>query len=325
MENSKMSRSITYRNAINEALHEEMIRDESVYLIGEDIAVYHKGGGPSRVLMGIEETFGSDRIIETPICEGAIVGSSVGAAMMGLRPVAEIMHSEFLVVTMQHLLYGGSKAVILGQTETCPMVVRTPYGGMEAGVPFQDESNEQWFIGAPGLKVVVPSNPYDAKGLLKASIRDNYPVLFLEHKGLYTSEGDVPEDEYVIPLGKGQIVSSGTDITIVSAGRMVRDAIKAVEELGKQHINCELIDLRTIHPFDEELIQRSVAKTGSLVLFLESKLAGSVGNDIVSAVVEKQFGTMKHRTKRLCAKDIASTAAPSIEDLVKAVGELLKE
>ncbi|MEA5030500.1 MAG: transketolase C-terminal domain-containing protein [Sphaerochaeta sp.] len=320
-----MSSVKTYRKAINEALHEEMARDSSVYLIGEDIAVYHKGGGPSRVLGGIEEGFGSKRIIETPICEGAIIGSSVGAAFMGLRPVAEIMHSEFLSVAMQHLLYGGSKAVLLGQTDTCPVVVRTPYGGMDPGIPFQDESNEQWFIGVPGLKVVLPSSPHDAKGLLKAAIRDDYPVLFLEHKGLYASEGEVGNDDYVIPLGKGRIVQTGDDVTIVSAGRMVHDATKAVNELMGRGIHCELIDLRTIHPFDEELVLKSVEKTGRLIVFLESKLAGSIGNDIISTVVEKQFGTLKHGAVRLCAKNIASTSAPSVKDLVLAVSGLVKK
>lgn len=320
-----MSEKITYRQAINDALFEEMKNDETVFLIGEDISSYHQGGGPARVHHGLEEAFGAERMIETPICEGAIVGSGVGAALAGSRPIVEIMHSEFLSVAMQHLLYGGSKGLLLAQAEICPVVVRAPYGGVNPGVPFQDESNEQWFIGVPGLKVVLPSNAYDAKGLLKSAIRDNYPVLFLEHKGLYNVKGEVPKDEYFVPLGKGKIVSEGVDVTIVSAGRMVKEAQDAITELKqKNNISCELIDLRTLHPIDESLILQSVGKTGRIVTLFESKLNGGVGNEIVSLVTEKLFEKLRSPAVRIAAKNIASTAPPTREDLLVAIRNIVE-
>jgi pyruvate/2-oxoglutarate/acetoin dehydrogenase E1 component len=311
-----MAKIITYRQALNEALTEEMCRDDSVYLIGEDIGVYHQGGGPSGVCKGLLNRFGPERIIETPICEGTIVGSSVGSAMMGMRPVAEIMHSEFLAVCMQHLLYGGSKGVSLGLAESCPLVIRVPYGGTSAGIPFQDESNESWFSSVPGLKVVMPSSPQDAKGLLKSAIRDDYPVLFFEHKGLYSMKGEVPEDDYQIPLCKGNILKAGHNLTIVTAGLKTVEALQAAESMVPAGIDAEIIDLRTLHPFDEKLIIESVKKTKKLILFFESKIIGSIANDIAATISEKAFSCLEKPIIRLGAKTVPSTFPPTKQQLI---------
>ena len=193
-------KTITYAQAINEAMREEMRADESVFFIGEDIGVYHQGKGPSGASIGMLDEFGTDRVIETPIEESAIVGGATGAALCGMRPVIEIMHSEFLCHCFEHVFYGGTKGAVMTDGHPFPLVIRGPYGGKTNGQLVQDENNEAWFRAAPGLKIVAPSTPYDAKGMMKAAIRDDYPVLFMEHKGLYKESGEVPEEEYVLPL-----------------------------------------------------------------------------------------------------------------------------
>lgn len=316
-------RNVTYAQAINEAMREEMLRDENVYFIGEDIGVYHQGKGPSGASIGLYQEFGEERVIETPIEESAIMGAATGSALYGMRPIVEIMHSEFLCHCFEHVFYGGTKGAVMTDGLNFPIVVRAPFGGVNPGQLVQDENNEGWFNSAPGLKIVVPSNPYDAKGLMKSAIRDNYPVLFMEHKGLYKMQGEIPDEEYFVPLGKANVCREGTDATVLTYGNMVHVAMNAAEELKADGINLEIVDLRTVHPLDEETILASVKKTGRAVVFHEARKVGGLGGEVAAVIAEKAFADLKAPVIRVAGPNVPANFPCVAADLIAGVKQVV--
>jgi pyruvate dehydrogenase E1 component beta subunit len=316
-------RNITFAQAINEAIREKMKKDEKVYFIGEDIGVYHRGKGPYGVSIGLLEEFGEQRVIETPIAESVIVGSSVGAALFGMRPIVEIMHSEFLCHCFEHVFYGGNKAAVKTEGIRVPLVIRTPFGGITPGELVQDENNEAWFSSAPGLKIVIPSTPYDAKGLMKSALESDYPVLFLEHKGLYKTMGEVPEEEYAVPLGKAAVRREGNDLTVLTYGNMVGKALDAAQKLADAGVEIEVVDLRTVLPLDEAAIIKSVKKTGRAVVFHEARKTGGIGGEIAAVISEKAFDALKAPILRVAGPDIPGNFPGSADDLIAGVKQVV--
>ena len=308
-------RVITYREALKEALREELQRDETVFLIGEDIA--DPFGGTYKVTAGLTETFGTERVRNTPISELGLLSAAVGAAITGMRPVAEIMYVDFLACGMDSLANQAAKIRFMsgGKIEV-PLVVRTQGGSGRSSAAQHAQSLEAWFVHVPGLKVVMPSTPYDAKGLLKAAIRDNDPVVFIEHKLLYNTEGPVPEEEYIIPLGKADIKRQGTDVTVVATSRMVIKALAAAEQLAKEGISVEVIDPMTLVPLDEEAILASVRKTSRLVIVHEAVERNGFGAEIAAIVAKKAFYDLNAPITRVCAKNVPIAFAPNLENYV---------
>ncbi len=280
-------RELEYREAIKEAIIEEMDRDKSVFLIGEDIGVY---GGAFRAYKGLLDKYGPERVVNTPISEIGIVGAAVGAALTGQRPVAEMMFIDFTTLAMDQIVNQAAKIrYMTGDSLNVPMVLRTQ-GGAGKGVAAQhSQSLEAWFYHIPGLKVVMPATSYDVKGLLKTAIRDNNPVIFIEHKTIYLLKGEVPEEEYTIPFGEADIKKEGSDITIVAYSNMLFKALEAARDLEKEGISCEVIDPRTLVPMDFNTIVESVKKTNNLVVVTEACRRGSIASDIVAKVTEKAF------------------------------------
>ncbi len=279
-------KTMTYAEAIREAIREELLRDESVYFIGEDIGLY---GGCFGVSRGLWEEFGEERIIETPITEGAFTSAAVGMALLGLRPIVEIMFGDFVSLTVDSIVDHAAKYPFMtaGQVAV-PMVLRTPFGSGTGAAAQHSQSLEAMYLNTPGLKVIMPSSPYDAKGLLKAAIRDDSPVMFFENKLLYRTSGEIPEEEYILPIGKGDIKRKGNDITLISYSRMVNVCLEAAEILSEEGISCEVLDLRTLRPLDTELITSSVMKTSRALVVYEAPLFGGFGGEIVSAVNESE-------------------------------------
>jgi len=317
-------RKVTFRTALRQALQEELLRDERVYIIGEDVGAY-RGGGIYGVTKGLQRIFGKERVIDTPISEGTIIGSSVGSALMGMRPVAEIMFSELLSACFEQLVYEAPRMRFFGgDAARVPLVVRTPFGAREYGYQFQTESPEAWYVHVPGLKVVVPSTPYDAKGLLKMAIRDDNPVLFLEHKKLYDLEGDVPEEEYTIPFGKADIKREGQDVTIIATAWMVHQALSAARVLDEDGIDCEIIDPRTLVPLDTETILGSVRKTGRVIIVHEASKTGGVGGEISAILAEEAFSYLDAPILRVAAPDVPVSFPPSQEDIMEAVRKVTR-
>jgi len=324
-------REIEYREAIKEALDEEMQRDENVFLIGEDIGIY---GSSFRETKGLLAKYGQNRVIDTPISESAIMGAGIGAALTGSRPVVAIMFIDFMTLAMDQIINQAAKIKFMsGNKLTIPLVIRTQ-GGFGAGMAAQhSQSLEALYYHIPGLKLVMPSTPYDVKGLLKTAIRDNDPVLFIEHKMLYLNKGPVPEKEYTIPLGKADIKRQGTDVTILAYSRMVLESLKASEELGERGISCEIIDPRSLSPLDESAILNSVKKTGKLVIVSEACKKGGVASDISATVIEKAFDFLDAPIKIVAGLNtpipynsgLGQVCIPMKEDIVKAVYALLKE
>jgi pyruvate/2-oxoglutarate/acetoin dehydrogenase E1 component len=280
-------REIEYREAIREAVIEEMDKDKSVFLIGEDIGIY---GGAFRAYKGLLEKYGPERVVNTPISEISIIGAGVGAALTGQRPIAEIMFIDFTTLAMDQIVNQAAKIrYMTGDSLNVPMVIRTQ-GGAGRGVAAQhSQSLEAWFYHVPGLKVVMPATSYDVKGLLKTAIRDDNPVVFLEHKMIYLIKGEVPEEEYTIPFGEADIKREGDDVTIVAYSNMLFKSLEAAEELEKDGISCEVVDPRTLVPLDIDTIIESVKKTGHLVVVTEACKRGSVASDISAKVMEKAF------------------------------------
>ncbi|MFK7988620.1 MAG: alpha-ketoacid dehydrogenase subunit beta [Sandaracinaceae bacterium] len=274
--------------AINDALSAEMRRDSSVVVLGEDVG---KVGGVFRVTAGLTEEFGEDRVLDTPLAEGGIIGTAIGMALYGLRPVPEIQFSDFIFPAFDQIVSEAAKMRWRSGGEySCPMVIRTPVGGGIRGGLYHSQSPESLFIHTAGLKVLCPSNPYDAKGLLLASIRDDDPVLFLEPKRVYRAvKMDVPEGDYEVEIGKAKVVRDGNDVTIVSWGAMVYEALAAAEQVAGQGVDCEVIDLRTLWPLDVDTIVESVQKTGRLVVVHEAPKACGFGAEVVQLVTEKAF------------------------------------
>lgn len=306
------------KQAINQALREELYRDSRVYLIGEDIGVYHQGNGLCGTSTGLLDEFGPERIIETPISEQAITGSSVGAATWGLRPVAEVMHSEFLATCAEHIVFGGAKMSTNSNGIKVPMVIRTPCGGIKQNEAVQNENCEAMFCNTPGLKVVMPSCPYDAKGLLKTAIRDDFPVLFFEHHGMYAMEQEVPEEEYLIPIGKADIKRKGTDLTIVAYGYVVNRALEAAEEV-KDKINIEVVDLRTLVPYDRETVLESVRKTGRAMVVYEARRNGGYGAEIAAEIAEYAFPYLTAPVVRVAGPNVTVNHPRTKEDIIGAI------
>ncbi|GAI99073.1 unnamed protein product, partial [marine sediment metagenome] len=270
-----------------EALREEMMRDDTVFLIGEDIGTY---GGAYRVTRGLLAEFGEQRVIDTPISESAIAGAAVGAALMGMRPVAEIMFQDFATLALDQILNCAAKMRYLhAGLATVPVVLRTAYGaGIHAGA-HHSQSIEAMFCHIPGIKVVAPSTPYDAKGLMKAAIRDPNPVLFFEHKLVYGVRGEVPEEDYTVPIGKAEVKRQGKQVTVVAWSLMVHKALRAAEELAKKGIELEVLDLRTLLPLDTGAIVNSVKKTGRLIIAQEACKTGGLGGEIAAIVAKEAF------------------------------------
>lgn len=303
---------IMFRDAIKQAIREEMIRDQSVFIIGEDM---HRIGGGFSVLAGLYEEFGDERVIDTPISESLIAGASAGAATMGLKPVAEIMFSDFLTICMDEIVnYAAKYRYLHGGKVGCPLVIRAPIGaGLHYGMAHQ-QSFEAWFIHVPGLKVVVPSTPYDAKGLLKAAIRDPEPVLFFEHKLLYSLEGEVPDGDYVIPIGQADVKRTGEDVTVITYAAMVQTALKAADKLEREGISMEVIDLRSLSPMDKKIIIDSVQKTGKAIVAYEACRTGGVGAEVSAILAEEVFWSLEAPIVRVTSPDTPVTYSPIMED-----------
>lgn len=279
-------REITYKDAVREAMCEEMRRDENVYFMGEDIGAYCGAFGVSK---GMQEEFGEDRVIETPISETAFVGAGIGSAITGMRPIVELMFSDFMAVCYDQIINQAAKMhfMFAGKVNV-PMVIRTPAGGGTGAAAQHSQSLEQMYCHVPGLKVVVPSTPYDAKGLLKSAIRDNNTVMFLEQKRLYKTKGLVPEEDYTIPLGVADIKREGKDVSIITYGRMVQMSLEVAEKPEKEGISVEVVDLRTLSPLDKDAIIATAKKTRRVVVVHEAVEFGGFGGEIVSTIVDSE-------------------------------------
>jgi pyruvate/2-oxoglutarate/acetoin dehydrogenase E1 component len=305
---------ITYRDAINLALKEEMRHDQSVVVLGEDVALYE---GSFKVTRGLLAEFGEERVRDTPISENTIIGVSIGAAMGGLRPVAELMTINFALLAMDQIINHMAKIrYMFGGQTFLPMTIRMPGGGGSQLAAQHSQSLETYFMHCPGMRVLYPSTPADAKGLLKSAIRDNSPVIFLEHELLYNSKGEVSEDpEFLIPIGKAEIKRSGEQVTIVSYARMTVLALQAAEELEKEGISCEVVDLRSLAPLDEEAILGSVRKTGRVVVVEECWRNCGLGAEISSRIFEKCFDSLQAPVKRVSGLDVPMPYSRKIEKI----------
>jgi len=292
-----------------------MARDERVFVMGEDIA---RQGGIFGQFKGLPQQFGFDRVRDTPISETAIVGAGVGAAMAGMRPVVDMHFADFITVPMDEVVNQMAKIrFMFGGQCTIPVVLRAPDGIVRSAAAQHSQSLEAWFMHVPGLKVVIPSNPADAKGLLKAAIRSDDPVLYFEHKALFAQKGPVPEGEHIVPIGKANVAREGKDVTIISYSLMMQRALAAAEQLSEEGISAEVIDLRTISPLDKETIFKSVRKTKRLVIVHEAVKIGGVGAEIAAMVAEEMIDCLDAPIKRLGAPFVPIPFSPSLERLVK--------
>jgi pyruvate dehydrogenase E1 component beta subunit len=308
-------REITYRDALNEALREEMLRDKTVFLLGEDIGKYWEGA--FKVTKNLAKEFGDERVRDTPISESAIIGVAAGAAITGMRPIAEIMFGDLTALAMDQIANQAAKLRYMfgGQTKV-PLVIRTPFGAGVNIASHHSQSLEAWFMHTSGLKVAMPSTPYDAKGLLKTAIRDDNPVMFFEHKLLYPIKGQVPEEEYTIPFGVADVKREGKDVTIVATLYMVHKALAAAKELSEQGINAEVIDPRTVVPLDKKAIINSVKKTGRLVIVSEDCKTAGVSAEIAALVAEEALDYLDAPIKRVAEPDTPIPFSPPLEQFV---------
>jgi pyruvate/2-oxoglutarate/acetoin dehydrogenase E1 component len=325
-----LTREITYAEAIREALTQEMRRDERVFLLGEDIGIY---GGAFGVTYGLLEEFGEERVRDTPISEQTIAGAAIGAALTGMRPVAEIMFMDFIALAMEQLVNQAAKIrFMFGGKAKVPMVLRTPAGSGTGAAAQHSQSLEAWFVHVPGLKVVMPSTPYDAKGLLISAIRDDNPVIFVEHKLLYKTKGPVPEEEYTVPLGVADVKREGSDVTVVATSIMVKRALAAAEELARDGIGVEVVDPRTLKPLDAEAITGSVMKTGRALIVHEAPKACGFGAEVSACITEGEaFFYLEAPVRRLAGMDVPIPYNPKLErgvvpqeeNIIRAVRELV--
>jgi pyruvate/2-oxoglutarate/acetoin dehydrogenase E1 component len=322
-------REIEYREAIREAVIEEMDRDPKVFLIGEDIGKY---GGAFRAYKGLLDKYGPERVINTPISENAIIGAGTGAAITGYRPIAELMFIDFSTLAMDQIVNQAAKIrYMTGDNLRCPLVIRTQ-GGAGRGVAAQhSQSLEAWFYHVPGLKVVMPSTPYDVKGLLKTAVRDDNVVVFIEHKMIYLLTGPVPEEEYTIPFGVADVKKEGSDVTIFAYSNMVYKSLEAAEELEKEGISAEIVDPRTLAPLDEETLINSIKKTNHLVVVTEACERGSVASDIAARASNSVFDYLDAPVKIVAGLNtpipynstLEQSSIPHAADIVRAVKEVL--
>ncbi|MCZ6875289.1 MAG: alpha-ketoacid dehydrogenase subunit beta [bacterium] len=303
----------TMRDAIRDALHEEMARDESIFVLGEDVIAH---GGPYAVTQGIAEKY-PGRIRQTPISEAGIVGTALGAALCGLRPVAELMYVDFITCAMDEVVNQMAKVRYMfgGQTDV-PVVLRLPSGSARLIAAQHSQSLEAWFMHVPGLQVVVPATPYDAKGLMKTALRGKDPVLFMEYKRLYSLEGEVPEDDYTIPFGQADVKRVGSDLTIIATGPMVGKALAAAEVLAQEQISVEVVDVRTLMPLDKATLFASVEKTNRVIVTDEEVQRGGSGAEIASVIAEECFDALDAPVKRVAGANVPMPYSPALEKLV---------
>ena len=322
-------REIQFREALREALVEEMRRDASIFLMGEEVADYN---GAYKVSQGMLDEFGPDRVIDTPISELGFAGVGVGAAMNGIRPIIEFMTFNFSLVAIDQIINSAAKIRSMsGGQFSAPMVFRGPTGNAGQLAAQHSQNFENWYANTPGLKVVVPSNPYDAKGLLKSSIRDNDPVIFMESEIMYGEKGEVPEEEYLIPLGVADVKREGSDVTIVSFGKIMKVALEAAAELEKDDISAEVIDLRTVRPIDYKAIVESVKKTNRLVIVEEAWPLAAISSEISYHIQKNAFDYLDapiHRINNIdvplgYAPTLIQATLPNVERTVKAVKAVL--
>ncbi|SHJ35866.1 alpha-ketoacid dehydrogenase subunit beta [Propionispora hippei] len=321
---------ITYKEAVRQAMQEEMRRDETVFLMGEDVGIY---GGAFGVSLGMLDEFGEERVRDTPISEAAISGAAAGAAVTGMRPIAEIMFSDFITIAMDSLVNQAAKMrYMFGGKAKVPMVLRLPGGSGTGAAAQHSQSLENWLVHVPGLKVVMATTPYDVKGLLKTAVRDDNPVVFIETKTCYNRKGEVPEGEYTIPFGVADIKRQGKDVTILATGIMVHRSLEAAELLAKEGIDVEVIDPRTLVPFDKETLVKSVIKTGKLIIVHEACKRGGFGGEVAAEVMDSEaFDYLDAPIKRVAGKNVPipycmeleKSAVPQIDDIVKAVREIV--
>ena len=324
-------REITYLEAVREAMTQEMERDEKVFLIGEDIGQY---GGAFGASFGMLEQFGTNRILDTPITELGLTGAATGAALIGMRPIAEIMFMDFMTLASEQLVNQAAKLrFMFGGKATVPMVLRTPAGSGTGAAEHHSQSLENWFVHIPGLKVVMPSTPYDVKGLLISSIRDNNAVVFVEHKLLYKTKGPVPEKPYTVPLCKADVKRKGRDLTIVATSIMVPRSLAAAEQLAEEGIDVEVVDPCTLRPLDAETIVESVSKTSRVLIVHEAAKTGGFGGELAAVIAESPaFGYLDAPIVRLAGRDMPVPynrtleyhTVPQIEDIVRKARDLAK-
>jgi 2-oxoisovalerate dehydrogenase E1 component beta subunit len=301
----------TYLEAIREGLWEEMERDPNVFLIGEDIGVY---GGAFKVTVGFLERFGEKRVVDTPISEAAIVGAAIGAGLMGLRPVAEMQFADFISCGFDQIVNFAAKCRYRWGAAV-PIVVRAPSGGGIHGGPFHSQNPEMWFVRTPGLKVVAPATAYDAKGLIKSAIRDNDPVIFFEHKGLYRKiKEDLPHEEFTVPIGKAKVAREGRDLTIVTYGSTVWVALEAADKLAEEGASIEVVDLRTLVPLDRETVCASVRKTGKVLLLHEDTRTGGLAGELAASITESVWEFLDGPILRVTAPDTPVPYSPPLEE-----------
>lgn len=320
---------IQFRKAVCEAMSEEMRRDESIYLMGEEVAEYN---GAYKASKGMLDEFGPKRVIDTPIAELGFAGIAVGSTMTGNRPIVEFMTFNFSLVGIDQIINNAAKIrQMSGGQFKCPIVFRGPTASAGQLAATHSQAFESWYANCPGLKVVVPSNPYDAKGLLKAAIRDDDPVIFMESEQMYGDKGEVPEGEYILPIGVAEIKRAGTDVTVVSFGKIIKEAYKAADALEKDGISCEVIDLRTVRPLDINTILESVKKTNRLVVLEEAWPFGNVSTEITYQVQEKVFDYLDAPVVKINTADTPAPYSPVLlqewlpnsEDVIKAVKKVL--
>ena len=320
---------ISFRQALNDTLREELKRDENVFLMGEEIGVFE---GSYKITAGLLKEFGARRVVDTPIAENGFIGMAVGSAMLGLRPVVEIMTFNFIALAMDEILNHAAKIHYMfgGQTPV-PLVIRTPGGGGQQLSATHSQNLEVWFAHIPGLHVVAPSNPADAKGMLKTAIRNNNPVIFIEHLGLYNTKGSVPDGDYLVPFGKAKIAKEGTDLTIISYSRMAAMALDVARRLEQENKwSVEVVDLRSLRPLDKETIVNSVKKTGRAIVFEEDWRSYGIGAEIAATVQEEAFDYLDAPVKRVAnvevplpySKPLESAALTGAKQLLDAINEL---
>ncbi len=314
---------LTYLEAIRQGIWEEMERDPTVFCLGEDIGIY---GGAFKVTDGFIDRFGPGRVIDTPIAESAIVGAAFGASLTGMRPVAEFQFMDFIGCAFNQIVNMVAKAHYRWGAPA-PLVIRGPSGGNVHGGPFHSQNPEMWFVHAPGVKVVCPATPYDAKGLIKASIRDNNPVIFFEHKYLYRRiKEEVPGEDYIVPLGKARVAREGRDLSIITYAAMVYTALEAAEMLSKEGIDVEIIDLRTISPLDRQAIAETVRKTSKVVVLHEHSRTGGLAGEIAAIINEEAFDALDGPIVRIAAQDSAVPFSPPQEEyFLPKVSDVLRE
>jgi 2-oxoisovalerate dehydrogenase E1 component beta subunit len=304
---------ISYIDAITMAMREEMERDPKVFVLGEDVGLK---GGVFKATQGLYDQFGEERVIDTPLAESAIAGVGIGAAMYGMRPIAEMQFADFIMPAVNQIISEAAKIRYRSNNDwSCPMVIRAPYGGGVHGALYHSQSVEAVFANQPGLKIVMPSTPYDAKGLLKAAVRDNDPILFFEHKRAYRLiKGEVPTDDYTLPIGKADVKRQGEDITVITYGLCVHFALQAAEKLAKDGISAHILDLRTVYPLDKEAIIEAASKTGKVLLVTEDTKEGSIISEVAAIIAENCLFELDAPIMRLAGPDVpAMPYSPTME------------